>query len=241
MRIKLTISYNGAPFMGLQSQTTTADTIIGTLQSALKRLGIESKAVASGRTDRGVHAYRQVLHFDLPEFWSDLEKLERSLTRQLPDAIHIRRLEKAADDFHARYGAKRRVYRYILSTKEPNPFEADFVTFVPSLDHEKIAEAIRLFEGTHDFDYFKKSGSDVTDFVRTVYKARLYRRSGYTVLYFEANGFLRAQIRLMVGFLLGISEGKLTEKMLREQLACEKQYKVKPAPHNGLYLSKIIY
>jgi tRNA pseudouridine38-40 synthase len=241
MRVKLTISYNGAPFMGLQSQTTTADTIIGTLQSALKRLGIESKAVASGRTDRGVHAFRQVVHFDVPAFWSDPEKLERSLTRQLPDAIHIRRLEKAADDFHARYGAKRRVYRYILSTKEPNPFEADFVTFVPSLDHGKIAEAIRLFEGTHDFDYFKKSGSDVRDFVRTVYKARLYRRRGYTVLYFEANGFLRAQIRLMVGFLLGISEGKLTAQMLQEQLACEKQYKVKPAPHNGLYLSKIIY
>lgn len=241
MRVKLTISYNGAPFMGLQSQTTTANTIIGTLQNALQRLGIESKLVASGRTDRGVHAFRQVLHFDLPDFWTDLPKLHRSLNHQLPDAIHIRRIEKAPDDFHARYGAKRRVYRYILSTKEPNPFEADFVTFVPALDHEKIADAIGLFEGTHDFAYFKKSGSDVTHYVRAVYKARLYRHRGYTVLYFEANGFLRSQIRLMVGFLLAISEGKLTAGMLKEQLSLQKQYKVKLAPHNGLYLSRITY
>ena len=241
MRVKLTVSYNGSTFEGSQQQPHTEQTIIGTLQRALTRLKIDSKLVASGRTDRGVHATGQVLHCDLPDYWSDLPKLRRSLAHQLPSSIHIRRIEPVADDFHARYSAKRRVYRYILSDEEPNPFEADFVTFVPSLDLERISAAMPLFVGTHDFSYFKKNGSDVTHHVRTVYKAFAYRHRGKSVLYFEANGYLRSQIRLMVGFILKISEGKLTNRELAEQLALEKCHTTRPAPHNGLYLARITY
>ena len=237
----MTIAYNGANFFGSQVQQETDQTINGQIEKALSLLHIPVKVQASGRTDRGVHASKQVLHFDLPSFWKDLTKLQDSLTRILPSSIVIRRLEFVADDFHARYSAKKRVYRYILSTKQPSPFLADLITYVNTLDTTKIAEAIKLFEGVHNFEQFKKSGSDTTNFEREIYKTRLYEHQGYTILYFEANGFLRSQIRLMVGFLLKINDGTYTKEQSQQQLNLEKNFKIKPAPHQGLYLSNIKY
>ncbi len=241
MRVKMTIAYNGADYFGSQVQKETDQTVNGQIEKALNALQIDAKVQASGRTDRGVHATRQVIHFDLPPFWNDLQKLERELVRALPKNIGIRRLEQVNDDFHARYSAKKRAYRYLISTEKPNPFLADLVTYVDTLEEAKIREAITLFEGEHDFARFKKSGSDTDNFVREIYKTRVYRHKGYTVLYFEANGFLRSQVRLMVGFLLKISEGVYTKDDLQQQLEGKKQFKLKPAPHQGLYLSKIVY
>ncbi|MDD3769661.1 MAG: tRNA pseudouridine(38-40) synthase TruA [Sulfuricurvum sp.] len=240
-RVKLTLSYNGAAFMGFQSQTTTDNTVVGTLHAAFKRLGIDSLPVGSGRTDRGVHATRQVIHLDLPPYWQDLRKLREMLALQLPYSIRIRRIEPVADDFHARYGARVRSYRYVLKAGESNPFEADFVTFVPRLDEKAIIDAIRLFEGEHDFELFKKSGSDTTHYVRTIFRAYAYSHRGYLILRFDANGFLRSQIRLMVGFLLRISEGKATKEQLQDQLSCRYRHCSDLAPHNGLYLSRVNY
>lgn len=241
MRVKMTIAYNGADYFGSQVQKETEQTVNGQIEKALSLLQIESKVIASGRTDRGVHATRQVIHFDLPPFWNDLQKLEESLKRILPPSIAIRRLEQVDDAFHARYSAKKRAYRYIISTQKPNPFLADLVTYADALDDAKIKEAITFFEGEHDFSYFKKSGSDTTNFVREIYKTRIYNYKGCTVLYFEANGFLRSQIRLMVGFLLEISAGRYTTEDLKAQLSLKKQFKLKPAPHQGLYLCNIKY
>ncbi len=227
--------------MGSQIQKSTDNTVIGVLQTVFKRLGIAAPLIASGRTDRGVHATRQVLHCDLPPFWKDLMKLQQALAFQLPSTIAIRRIEHVTDEFHARYSAKRRVYRYIISDERSSPFHADFVTFVPALDFEKIAQAITLYEGEHDFEMFKKTGSEVTHYVRHIYKAFAYQHKGLTVLTFEANGYLRSQIRLMVGFLLRISEGELNESQLLEQLSCKKEHNRHLAPHQGLYLANIIY
>jgi len=237
----MTIAYNGANFFGSQVQSETDQTINGQIEKALSLLQVNVKVQASGRTDRGVHASKQVLHFDLPSFWKDLDKLQDSLKRILPRSIVIRRLEWISDSFHARYSAKKRIYRYILSTQNPSPFLADLVTYVETIDVVKIKEAIKLFEGLHNFEYFKKSGSDTTNFEREIYKTRLYQHKECTILYFEANGFLRSQIRLMVGFLLQISNGKKSKEDLKAQLSCTKQFKIKPAPHQGLYLSNIKY
>jgi tRNA pseudouridine38-40 synthase len=241
MRIKLTLSYNGSRFQGSQSQTKTGNTVMGSLQDVLKRLGIDSKPVASGRTDAGVHAFAQVVHLDLPPHWTSLTKLRRALEHQLPASIRVRRIETASDDFHARFSAKRRVYRYIMSDKAPNPFEADFVTFTPPLDPQRINAAMRLFEGEHDFDYFKKTGSDVKHHVRTVYRAFAYRHRGYTVLYFEANGYLRSQIRMMADAVLKVNAGKMSLQQLHEQIDAKVRHSTDLAPAAGLYLSKIIF
>ena len=115
------------------------------------------------------------------------------------------------------------------------------MSFVEPLNDTVIHDVIGVFEGTHDFSYFKKSGSSATSFVRTVYKARFYRYRGYGIFYFEANSFVRSQIRLMVGFLLKISQGKLSQKELVEQLNVEKQHASRVAEPYGLYLSRVRY
>jgi tRNA pseudouridine38-40 synthase len=241
MRVKITISYNGALFMGSQPQKNDPNTILGHFSNALKSLKIDEKPVASGRTDRGVHATGQVLHVDLPPYWSDLDKLKRSLGFQLPPSIHVKKIDTVDKNFHARYSAKKRVYRYILSDANANPFEESFVTFTKELDTVAIQDAMKLFEGTHNFEMFKKSGSEVKSYERTIYKAFAYRYKKYLILHFEANGFLRSQIRLMVGFLLAISAKEQRKEMLQEQITCKQQHHRKLAPHNGLYLAKIKY
>ncbi len=242
MKVRLLISYNGSSFEGSQVQKHTTNTIMGKLYEALDVLNIDTKLHASGRTDAGVHAFKQVMHCEVPHFWSDLDKLKRHLQFQLPDTIKIRQLRSADDDFHSRYSAKRRAYRYILCDEQSNPFESSFVTFVThKINAQKIQEAITLFEGEHDFGSFKKSGSDTGSDVRTVFKTRVYTYKNKTVLYFEANGFLRSQVRLMVAFLLKINQEKLSKDQLLEQIQNKRLHNTRPAPPNGLYLSNIIY
>ncbi len=240
MRIKATISYDGSKFFGFQCQKSTDKTVTSTIYQALQKLGIDSKVIGSGRTDRGVHATGQVIHFDVPPYWSDLSKLHTMLNRHLHPHIHVRKLQKVSEDFHARYSAKRRAYRYILTKKPFCVFDAAYLTY-HNYDEEPIKEAIRLFEGEHDFRYFYKSGSDTQSTVRTIYKARAYAHKEFFILYFEANGFLRAQVRMMVDFLLAIGEDKLTRYHLLEQLAGKSRYLTTLAPPNGLYLCKVIY
>ncbi|SMP88088.1 tRNA pseudouridine38-40 synthase [Epsilonproteobacteria bacterium SCGC AD-308-O04] len=236
MRCALTIAYNGTNFFGSQIQKETSNTILGNLEHVLKQLGINVKVIASGRTDKGVHATGQVCHVDLPEFWDDLEKLKKVLNQMLPSSIHVKNIKAVSDDFHARYGAKKRVYRYIIKQENSNPFFNDFVTFLEHVEFEKLQKNIRFFIGEHDFKNFMKTGSDVNSTTRVVYRAFAYKHKGFIVLNFEANGFLRSQIRLMVGALL-----KLTKEEIQEQLECKKTHKIKPAPANGLYLAKIKY
>ncbi|MEA1983972.1 MAG: tRNA pseudouridine(38-40) synthase TruA [Campylobacterota bacterium] len=236
MRVALTIAYNGTHFFGSQLQSETPNTINGQLQKALVQLGIDSKVVASGRTDKGVHASGQVCHIDLPPFWSDTLKLKRVLNEMLPSSIHIKTLKTVSQEFHARYGAKKRTYRYIIKEGESNPFEADFVTFLKKTDYEMLEKNIKLFVGEHDFSNFMKTGSDTKSPIRIIYKAFTYKCNGAIILNFQANGFLRSQIRLMVGALL-----ELNATQIEEMLQVKKEYKNRPAPPNGLYLAKINY
>ena len=236
MRCALTIAYNGTNFLGSQTQKSSKNTVLGELEHVLKEININSKVVASGRTDKGVHATGQVCHIDLPIFWSDLEKLKKVLNEMLPLSIHVKSIKAVNDDFHARYSAKKRVYRYILKEKESNPFEDSFITFIDSVDFKTLEKNIKLFQGEFDFKNFMKSGSDIKSTSRVIYRAFAYKYKNLIILNFEANGFLRSQIRLMVGALLTLSGDEI-----KEQLTCKKKYRVKPAKSNGLYLSKIKY
>ena len=236
MRCALTIAYNGTNFLGSQTQKETSNTILGNLEQVLFQLGIKNKIIASGRTDKGVHATGQICHLDLPNFWSDLKKLKKVLNEMLPNTINIKKIKEVSDDFHARYDAKRRVYRYIIKQENTNPFENDFITFIKVLDLKKIKKNIKLFVGEHDFKEFMKTGSDINSTKRIIYKAFAYKYKNLIILNFEANGFLRSQIRIMVAATL-----KLNETELQKQLLCEKNYKIKPAPSNGLYLAKVKY
>ena len=210
MRCALTIAYDGTNFLGSQTQKSSSNTVLGNLERVLSALGINSKITASGRTDKGVHATAQVCHIDLPDFWSDLKKLKKVLNEMLPPSIKVRFVKKVDAEFHARYSAKKRVYRYIIKNSKSNPFETNFITFLDSVNFSEIEQNIKLFIGEHDFAYLMKTGSDTKSSRRVIYKAFAYKYKGYIVLNFEANGFLRSQIRLMVGALLKLNTNRQT-------------------------------
>ena len=236
MKVALTLSYDGTPYFGSQIQKETPHTIMGVLEKILKELGIHTDIIASGRTDRGVHATGQVVTINLPYFWNDTLKLQRVLNQMLPKSIHIKNIKEVVQEFHARYSAKKRSYRYIIKLGKSNPFEDQYVTFMDSLALEQLQKNIHLFIGEHDFKNFMKTGSESKSTIRTVYKSFFYKYKGYIILKFQANGFLRSQIRMMVASLL-----HLDTKQIIEKLEDIHKHQVKPAPANGLYLSRINY
>ena len=240
MRIKAVIQYDGSRFDGFQCQKHTKNTITYKLYQALKKIGIESRVIGSGRTDKGVHATAQVVHFDVPSYWEDLLRLQTYLNRHLAPFIQIRSLQKVPDTFHARYSAKKRAYRYIVSKKELSVFEAAYKTYAP-LNIQLTRKALELFEGEHDFALFMKTGSDTKSTIRTIYTARVYEHKSDYILYFVANGFLRSQIRMMVDFLFKLSQDRLSLWQLQMQVATKERFSTSLAPPNGLYLCRVIY
>ncbi len=244
MIIKCVISYDGSKFYGFQRQTEDGGnrhvTVESRFEEALKAVGINAKILGAGRTDRGVHGSGQVISFEAPFFWQDLVKMKNHLGDKLKPYIYIRSLQIANDNFHPRYDAKRRVYRYLISKREYSPFSADYVLF-KKLDLEKVNEAMNCFIGKHDFEFFRKTGSDENGTEREIFKAFAYKHKDLTVLYFEGDGFLRSQIRLMTAAILEYEAGNITLEDLKKQLGKKEKIVRKPAPHTGLYLAKILY
>ncbi len=242
MRVKAVIAYDGSPFFGFQSQTSTPRTVTGALIDSFRRLGIESIPVGSGRTDRGVHATGQVIHFDLPPHWqNDLQKLETMLNRHLWPHIRFKHIAKTKGEFHARYDAKRRIYRYIFKKRAPTPFDAPYCRHLPDLNEERLLDALKLFEGRHDFTMFHKKGSDPASCVRTIHSVSIYRFGGYTVTLFEADGYLRSQVRMMIESGVSVMRGDISKDMVARQLEGERLFNTPVAPPQALYLAKVIY
>lgn len=240
MKIKLTISYDGSSFFGSQIQPSKV-TVQSVLNEIFLKLNIDTKFEFSGRTDRDVHAFRQVISCEIPEFWNNLEKLKTSLKKMLPSSIMIRKIQKVSDDFHARFSAKKREYRYLISKKEINPFNAKYLSYYKNIDKQKINEAIKCFLGVHDFEYFCKSGSEPSSTIREIYDIKFYEYNDIYVLKFSANSYLRSQIRMMVDFIMKISCGKLSIEDLKKQLDKKELISWSLASPSGLYLSKISY
>jgi tRNA pseudouridine38-40 synthase len=240
MNLKFTVAYDGSLYLGSQKQPNK-NTIEDELLKAFKTLNIETSIVLSGRTDKEVHATGQVFNCIIPDFWTDFFKLQEILNKRLPSSIQIRHIVKVNDDFHSRFHAKKRVYRYLITTKPTTPFNDKFITYVKSVDEELLKEAIKEFIGVYDFKYFHKTGSDKDITIREIFETAFYKHKDIYVFKFVANSYLRSQIRLMVGFLLAINDKKLTIEDLKKQLRCEKNIFRTPIKANGLYLAKIKY
>ena len=241
MRIQGVLAYDGSVFEGFQRQKRTERTVVQTLERALRSLGIAGPVTGSGRTDAGVHATGQVIHLDLPPHWQrqSLEKLRRHLNGKL-EAIFIKHIRTVPENFHAQYLARERIYRYIFRP-QPSIFERKYVAALNPKDWEKLQQALILFQGTHDFKYFMKTGSDTRSSVRNVYKAYALQRQGYGFIYFHANGFLRAQVRMMIHAAAAVADGSLSLCELEEQLASSTRYCTGLAPPEGLYLARVLY
>jgi tRNA pseudouridine38-40 synthase len=232
--------YDGTKFYGSQIQPNKI-TVESTLLNAFKKINITTKLIFSGRTDKDVHATSQIINCIVPDYWHDLEKLKNILNHTLCSSIKIRYIKQVSDDFHARYSAKKRTYRYIITTQPTNPFNNAYITYHKNINFELIQDAIKEFIGIHDFEYFSKSDGGNHTSIRQIYFTKFYRYKEFYIFTFTANGFLRSQIRLMIEFLLKISDKKLTKKQLIEQLNKHHRYNFKPACANGLYLSKVTY
>ena len=240
MNLKFTLAYDGSCYQGSQKQPNGL-TVEDKLLKAFKKINIETNIVLSGRTDKEVHATGQVFNCIVPDFWIDFFKLKEVLNKNLPSSIKISKISKVNEDFHARFHAKKRVYRYLITSKPTTPFNDKFITYVKDIDKELLQKAIKEFIGVHDFKYFHKTGSDKELTKREVFNAEFYKYKDIYVFKFTANSYLRSQIRLMVGFLLAINNKKQTIENLKNQLNLEKHIFKTPAIANGLYLAKIKY
>jgi tRNA pseudouridine38-40 synthase len=240
MVAKLTISYDGTRFYGSQIQPSK-DTVHGRLQLALKTLGINSIINFSGRTDKDVHASMQVVSFTLPPYWNDKIKLKHKLVSFMPMSIKIHNLEILDYEFHARFSAKKRSYRYLISKKQLTAFNSSYMAYYEHINIDLINQACKLFIGIHDFEYFHKKGSEPASTIREIYDIKFYEYKDIYVFKFTANSYLRSQIRMMVYALLEISNGSISLDDLKKQIDKKKIFTKRLASPYGLYLSKIYY
>ena len=201
MRLKLVFSYDGSKFQGSQTQPHE-NGVEDALGVALAHVGIFSKIISSSRTDKGVHANNQVACVECGEHFRDFAHLRALINRHAHPAIHVKFISRVKDDFHPRYDATARAYRYVINHGEFSPFLSPYETFLPKFDLNLANDLLALFVGEHDFSAFMKLGSDVKSPVRRVKKAFCYARGERSVIVFKANGFLRAQVRLMVASVL---------------------------------------
>lgn len=240
MRVKAVISYDGSAYLGFQRQKSTKKTVSTAIETALSSLQIHSQIVGSGRTDAGVHASGQVIHFDVPDYWFDLKKLKLNVNRKLHD-ISFKQITKVEDDFHARFCAKKRLYRYVFKPTRPSVFEQKYISYYQPFNPILLRKALHCFEGKHDFDFFHKTGSDTHTTIREIYYTNYIERNGYHFIYFQANGFLRSQVRMMVDAAMQCAKEEMSLTQLQEQVACNHKHTTKLAPPEGLYLAKILY
>ncbi len=243
MRYKLIISYDGSMFNGYQIQES-GRTIQGELTEAVKLVAKEETSIhASGRTDAGVHAKGQVLHFDVALDISALD-MKSALNSVLPDDIYVLACTRVSQDFHSRFNAKSKKYEYLINTGEYNPLLRNYVLqFCRELDVEKMEEAIKYFIGEHDFTSFTTGvrGED-KDCVRTIYSANINVTGTRISIKFHGTGFLRYMVRGIVGTLIDVGSGKIEPEKINEILLAKNRSAAGPnADACGLYLSEVVY
>lgn len=243
MRYKITFSYDGTNFSGYQIQPGLR-TVQGELEKAVSYLNKQTatSVTASGRTDKGVHALGQVAHFDL-NINNTLYKIKRGLNSNLPDDIHIINVEEVNNDFHARFSVKKKEYVYKINVGEYDPINRNYIyQYNKELDIESMNQAIKYFLGTHDFTSFVPTEDLKDDPIRTIYKTNIKRNKDIIAISFIADGFMKYQVRNMIGLLLSIGEGKKkisdVEKIINNK---NRSQKFKTAPSCGLYLKKVWY
>ncbi len=242
MRYLITFSYDGSKFNGYQKQPNTK-TVQQEIENALKKINSnnEVKIYASGRTDALVHAYNQKAHFDLNINISP-EKLKKSLNSLISDYIYIKSVEEVSSDFHARFSVKSKEYMYIINMGEYNPIEKDYVyQYNKNLDTKAINEAIKYFIGTHDFRAFTKVELE-KDFVRTIIDAKVKLEDSKIIISFIGTGFLRYQVRNMVGLLIEVgSHKKNVEDVVKILELRNRTNYTLTAKGCGLYLVDVLY
>lgn len=243
MRIKIKIEYDGTNFCGWQIQPN-GRSVQEELELATEKItGVRLKVTGSGRTDSGVHAEGQIAHFDT-EATIPPERFAAALNAVLPGDVKVLESGEAADDFNARFSAKRKTYRYkMYSSRFSHPLKDRYSVWMDhDLDCEKMNEAAARFVGEHDFRCFLAADSDVESTVRTIYSATVERRGEDISFTVEGNGFLYNMVRIMAGTLLAVGEGKITIEDVDKILdGKDRKFAGKTMPARGLTLLNVFY
>lgn len=244
-RYKAVIAYDGTDFSGFQIQNNQR-TVQEEIEKILTKVNSHQPVIlqGAGRTDSGVHACGQVIHFDLDENTNE-ERLRFALDTQTPSDIAVYSVGQVSDDFHARFTKHEKTYEYYLDNAQiRSPFKRlHQAWFRYNLDIEVMTQAIEKLVGEHDFTGFTASGSSVDDKVRTIYQAKLEKIDDTTLKFtFSGNGFLYKQIRNMVGTLIKIGNGKFSLSRMDEILETKDRKLAGPTAHpEGLYLKEVRY
>lgn len=246
VRYKATIAYDGTEFSGFQVQPN-ARTVQGEIEKALKTINKDNfvRIHPAGRTDSGVHAQAMVLHFDFPQSIPK-EGVFKAMNVLTPSDITLLNLERVANDFHARYHALRKTYTYrVDNNKLANPFTRNFVFHHPyKMDKLRVQKALDYLVGTHDFTSFCSAKTDKEDKVRTIYEASVEvdeEKNEWTFT-FTGNGFLYHMIRIIIGTLLPIADGRREVESMKKILdAKNREAGGQTIAPNGLRLEEIYY
>lgn len=243
-RYKCIISYDGTNFSGYQVQPNKR-TVQSELEAGLAKLhkGQEVKVFASGRTDAGVHAKGQVIHFDSP-LSIPVQRWPVALNSLLPEDLAVLSVEAVNETFHARFDAEGKEYRYFLYLgASRNPFKRNYAFHYPyPLDLDSMKLGARYLIGTHDFTSFCSAKTEVEDKVRTIKEINFSKDGELLTLQFIGNGFLYNMVRILVGTLLEVGAGERRPEEISELLVRkDRRLAGKTAPSHGLYLWKVFY
>lgn len=243
MRIALGVEYDGSPYSGWQSQPHAAN-VQDTLQAALSSIaGVPVSIIAAGRTDAGVHALEQVVHFDTAAL-RPLSAWVRGTNAMLPPGIAVLWAHGVPDEFHARFSAQARSYRYLLVNRAVRSAirhnKAGW--FHVPLDLDRMREAAQHLLGEHDFSAFRASECQAKTPVKTLTQIEIRREGDLITFDLTANAFLHHMVRNIVGCLVYVGKGKHPPQWMREVLQSGDRGMAAPTfSPDGLYLRHITY
>tara|TARA_B100000287_G_C20646592_1_gene785368 strand:- start:791 stop:1531 length:741 start_codon:yes stop_codon:yes gene_type:complete len=244
-RYQILVEYDGSSYIGWQKQKKGIS-IQGTLEKTLTKV-LKEKIIlqGSGRTDAGVHALEHSSHFDIKTKIKKIDTLIKSLNFFLKKKnISILSITKKRNNFHARFSAKERIYKYIILNRlSPSSINNGKVWHITKkLDIKKMKEGSKFLEGTHDFSAFRSSSCNAKSAIRTIRKITIKKNNKELILRFKSQSFLHQQVRSMVGCLKYLGENKWDLIKFNKVIKSKKRILcAPPAPAEGLFLEKIIY
>ena len=244
-RYQILIEYVGTNFIGWQIQTK-GKSIQKLIQIKLSKILKEKVSlVGSGRTDSGVHAIEQSAHFDCKKEIQNLDKFLKSINHFVNDKyVSITNIKKKNLDFHARFSAKQRVYKYIIFNRltKPSIEKERGWHIISELDISLMKKGAKKLLGTKDFSTFRSSSCNAKNAIRTIKSIKIRSVKGRIEIQFKSQSFLQQQVRSMVGCLKYLAEKKWDLKKFDIALKSKKRiYCAPPAPAEGLFLEKVIY
>ena len=243
-RLKAVVVYDGSLFSGYQVQPNKR-TVQYEIERALARIHKEAVwvSVASGRTDAGVHSHGQTIHFD-SHLAMEPSQWKKALNSLLPEDIFIKDVAYTTEDFHARYDALGKTYKYrVTRARERDVFQRNMAYHLTyDLSYEKMVEASKYLIGTHDFTSFSSPRTSVIDKVRIIYDIKIVEQGDDLFFTYVGSGFLYQMVRILTGTLLEVGKGRMPPVDIKDILRKKDRSFAGPTvPGHGLYLMEVYY